>query len=90
VAVVLCYCKNEIQDGARTLNVNLTVDWGTEDEREQVNKGYVFCSFRCVASWATDLADRWDNVAVTSPPESHDGRGVTVDEETDHVLRGAA
>jgi hypothetical protein len=69
---VICYCKREIADGARTITLQVTVDWGSEDERESVNKGYVFCSFKCVAEWASDRARDWDGVVVHSPAESHE------------------
>lgn len=85
---MLCYCHNEIPAGARVIGLQVQVDWGADDEREDVSKDYVFCSFACIADWATQRSHDWDDVVVTSPEEQTEHFPVTVDAVTDTVIRG--
>lgn len=62
---MLCYCKQEIADGARHIVATVTVDWGTDDLREtQPAKTGVFHSFQCLEQWAHDRAEAHDDVVV--------------------------
>lgn len=87
---MLCYCKHEIEEGDRRLELTLRVDWGDEDEREDTGKVIVFDSFACIAQWAWDRSAQHDGHVVTSPAESHEDAAPVVDETTDTVIRGGA
>lgn len=57
--------KHRIPDGARRLDLTFAVDWGDDDLRASHEKPLVFCSFACLAAWASARA------------ADHDGRTVT-------------
>lgn len=64
-ALMICYCKREIAPDARTIQVDVWVDWGSDDLRPQPDpKRYVFCSFKCASDWAADRAAAHDDVVV--------------------------
>jgi hypothetical protein len=85
---MICFCHNDIHDGDRRIALAVAVDWGTDDERDAVNKTYTFCSFACIADWAVLRSHDWDGVTVISPPESHEEFSPIVDETTDTIIRG--
>lgn len=63
--MTLCYCKQEIPDGARKIVVTVAVDWGKDDLRDpQEPKSYAFDKFACVADWANDRALSHDGIVV--------------------------
>ena len=86
--MTLCYCKNEIGEGDRRLELSLRVSWGDQDERADTGKAYVFCSFACVEAWAHDRSASHDGHVVTSPQESHEPASPVVDDATETVVRG--
>ena len=53
---------HEIGDGGRT--VTITVDWGADDSRVQHEKTMSFCSFRCLANWASNASSKHDDRIV--------------------------
>lgn len=53
--------RHEIPDGARKITLTTVVDWGADDLRADHGKDYVFCSFACVADWASARAEQHDN-----------------------------
>ena len=63
---VICYCKQELADGARRITLTVELDWGADDLREPADaKRIDFCSFKCVEEWAHDRALAHDGVVVT-------------------------
>lgn len=56
--------RHRIDDGARRVRVQLTVDWGADDLRDTHSKPLVFCSFACLAGWAGEKAAQHDGVTV--------------------------
>lgn len=62
---MICYCKREIGDGDRRIDVTVDVDWGTDDLRDPPPaKTTSFHSFDCLALWARDRAVQHDGVVV--------------------------
>lgn len=60
----------EIQDGGRRVVVpGLTVEWGAKDLRGDWSGGYVFCSFACLAAWASEKAAAHDGKVLVEGPK---------------------
>lgn len=55
---------HEIADGARAIAVDLTVDWGAADARDEYAKTLHFCKFGCLALWASEQAGKHDDRIV--------------------------
>lgn len=62
---MVCYCKQEIADGARRIALTVALDWGADDLRDATDaKRQDFCSFKCVEAWAHDRSLAHDGVVV--------------------------
>lgn len=48
--------KHDLIDGGRLLSVQFQINWGDQDIRDRWEGGYEFCSFACMAAWATQRA----------------------------------
>lgn len=84
----VCYCKRELKDDERKLEIAFSIDWGDRDEREPHTKRLVFCSFAHLADWATDRAVDHDETVVHSPPEGQEEPTLIItDHVTDRVIR---
>lgn len=56
---------HEIADGARTITIPaLTITWGKHDLRDDWTGAYTFCSFKCLADWATEKAAQHDGASL--------------------------
>lgn len=62
----LCRCKHEIPAGDRKVEVELGIEWGTDDERADWKGVKTFCSFACLRDWAAEQVEKWDPVAEVS------------------------
>lgn len=56
--------RHAIATGSRKLSLVFTVDWGDDDLRATHEKPLTFCSFRCLAGWASAKADEHDGTVV--------------------------
>lgn len=56
---------HKIANGDRCLDLRFDVDWGDKDLRESHSKPLTFCSFTCLAAWATDRAAQHDGTTLT-------------------------
>jgi hypothetical protein len=56
--------RHEIAEGARKVTLTGTVVWGENDIRAEWTGDYVFCSFGCLAEWATQRAIDHDGVVL--------------------------
>lgn len=70
MSAVRCHapdCGNRIEDGARSVGIRLTVDWGEKDLRDAHTKGVTFCSFGCLSDWANERAADHDQRVLARP-----------------------
>lgn len=56
--------RHELRDQGRRVSVQLAVDWGADDLRDAHEKPVRFCSFACLAAWATEKAAQHDGNVV--------------------------
>lgn len=57
---------HELKDGARRIEIPaLTIDWGKNDLRDTWTGAYTFCSFQCLAAWATEKAEQHDMMVLS-------------------------
>lgn len=56
MAVERCVCKAERADVDRWLTLTLSLEWGADDLRAPWDGEYEFCSFKCLAQWASEKA----------------------------------
>lgn len=52
--------RHEIPDGDRKITLTAIVVWGANDLRDDWTGDYTFCSFACLADWATERASDHD------------------------------
>jgi hypothetical protein len=52
--------SHEIADGDRLLSLSFGVDWGDADLRDSHEKPLTFCSFACLAGWASEKSEQHD------------------------------
>lgn len=57
-----------IEDAARAIRVQLHLNWGDADIRDDWKGEQVFCSFACLAEWATEMASRHDEHVLVHGP----------------------
>ncbi len=56
-------CRRPLEDGARIVSL-VRVDWGADDLRDDWEGDYRFCSFQCLAVWASGRAAAHDTRVV--------------------------
>lgn len=56
---------HQIPDGARSLALSFTVDWGDDDLRVSHEKPLTFCSFKCLSEWAAGKVAEHDGHVLT-------------------------
>lgn len=59
-----CRCKTELTDGARTVVISASINWGDNDERADWTGEKAFCSFACLKDWAADMSVNHDGRVV--------------------------
>jgi hypothetical protein len=65
---------SEIPWGERRIDATVTVNWGEADLRADWTGVYSFCSFRCVADYATGRAGEHDGVTLVEGKDERRGR----------------
>lgn len=48
--------RHDIPTDGRRLDVGFKINWGDDDIRDQWQGSYGFCSFQCLADWASQRA----------------------------------
>lgn len=57
---------HDARAGKRRITIDkLTIDWGNNDLRDQWTGAYTFCSFDCLAKWATEKSLQHDDTVLT-------------------------
>lgn len=82
-----CVCQHELATSDRLLTVRLKVDW--KDGRGIHEKDAHFCSFGCLADWATGRAEQHDVEPEPEPEPERPKRTrkTAVDKTTERVIR---
>lgn len=63
--------KHELVEGDRKVTIALGLTWGQRDIRDEWKGDYAFCSFQCLAEWATSRGVEHDQHVLVDgePPE---------------------